>query len=127
MSLGGCLYNTHRKNITYFWCLSTLCLLNGTGAFYWPHDYYDYDLDLGYNRPTYADYNENDWIGPIPEDYSEVNEKPIQRKEFDPNSFRLKRINDGRVILVLVLLITIWVNIYRFLANKGLFVLQLFI
>ena len=34
------------------------------------------------------DYEDDYWIGPVPQDYSEVNEKRIERNEFEPAKFK---------------------------------------
>lgn len=34
------------------------------------------------------DYEDDYWIGPVPQDYSEVNEKRIERNEFQPAKFK---------------------------------------
>ena len=37
----------------------------------------------------YSNYEENYWIGDIPQDYNEVNEIALERKEFQPSKFKL--------------------------------------
>ena len=51
----------------------------------------------------YSDYEENYWIGDIPQDYIDVKEKTIQRKEFEPSKFKLtgrkQRKNDTQEVV----------------------------
>jgi hypothetical protein len=37
----------------------------------------------------YSDYVENYWIGDVPQDYIDVREKTLERKEFQPSKFKL--------------------------------------
>ena len=39
----------------------------------------------------YSDYEENYWIGDVPQDYIDVNEKTLERKEFQPSKFKRTR------------------------------------
>ena len=37
----------------------------------------------------YADYDQDYWVGPIPQDYALVKEKSVKRQEFEPARFNL--------------------------------------
>ena len=40
------------------------------------------------------DYAEDYWVGPIPPDYSQVNEKTVNRKAFEPAKFEFVKKSD---------------------------------
>ena len=47
------------------------------------------------------DYAEDYWVGPIPPDYSQVNEKNVERKSFAPAEFKFvgKNVIDAKVLI----------------------------
>ena len=51
----------------------------------------------GYGNPPIdstninSDYSEDYWVGPVPQDYTIVNEKAIDRKKFEPATFKFTR------------------------------------
>ena len=48
------------------------------------------------------DYEDDYWIGPVPQDYSEVNEKRIERNEFEPAKFKFTGRNNVETKVFLV-------------------------
>ena len=66
------------------------------------YGYSDYDLDYDYYlypAEMFSDYNEDYWIGPIPQDYIEVNEKAAKRKDFDPAKFKPNSRNNKVLVI----------------------------
>ena len=51
------------------------------------------------------DYAEDYWVGPIPPDYSQVNEKTVNRKAFEPAKFEFVKKSDikAKVSVIIIL------------------------
>ena len=50
-----------------------------------------------YSTNINSDYTEDYWVGPIPQDYSIVNEKAIDRKKFEPATFKFTRKDSSEI------------------------------
>ena len=44
-----------------------------------------------YSTNINSDYTEDYWVGPVPQDYAIVKEKAIDRKKFEPATFKFTR------------------------------------
>ena len=50
-----------------------------------------------YSTNINSDYTEDYWVGPIPQDYTIVNEKAIDRKKFEPATFKFTRKDSSEI------------------------------
>ena len=50
-----------------------------------------------YSTNINSDYTEDYWVGPIPQDYAIVNEKAIDRKKFEPATFKFTRKDSSEI------------------------------